>query len=206
MSDRPGTVYLIGAGPGDPGLLTLRGRDCLARADVVLYDYLAGPRLLQMARSGAELYCLGKHGAGKLWKQADICQRIVAEAKAGKTVARLKGGDPSVFGRLAEEVDALQSAGVPFEIVPGVTTATAAGAYAGVTITDRDRASSVALVAGHLQADKVDGDDAPPDFAALASFPGTIVIYMGVTTAASWSGELIANGKPAETPVVLVRR
>ncbi|MEM1304582.1 MAG: uroporphyrinogen-III synthase, partial [Planctomycetota bacterium] len=135
-----------------------------------------------------------------------ICQRIVAEAKAGKTVARLKGGDPSVFGRLAEEVDALQSAGVPFEIVPGVTTATAAGAYAGVTITDRDRASSVALVAGHLQADKADGDDAPPDFAALASFPGTIVIYMGVTTAASWSGELIANGKPAETPVVLVRR
>ena len=205
MANQPGTVYLIGAGPGDPGLLTLRGRDCLRRADVVLYDYLAGPRLLEMARSDAELYCLGKHGAGKLWKQSDICDRLVAEARAGKTVARLKGGDPSIFGRLAEEIAALEAADVPFEIVPGVTTASAAGAYAGLTITDRDRASSVALVTGHLQARKA-SDNAPPDFAQLSTFPGTIVVYMGVTTAPAWSRELIAHGKPADTPVVLVRR
>lgn len=205
MAKSPGIVYLIGAGPGDPGLLTLRGRDCLQRADVVLYDYLAGPRLLEMTRPEAEFYCLGKHGEGKLWKQTDICQRLVAEAQAGKTVVRLKGGDPSVFGRLAEEVAALGAAGVPFEIVPGVTAAMAAGAYAGVTLTDRDRASSVALVTGHLQAHKA-SDEPPPDFAALASFPGTIVVYMGVTTAPAWSRELIAHGKPADTPVVLVRR
>ena len=197
------TVYIIGAGPGDPGLLTLRGRDCLARADVVLYDYLAGTRLLELARADAQLYCLGRHGQGKLWSQQDINQRMVDQAKAGRTVARLKGGDPGVFGRLAEETAALSAAGVPFEIVPGVTTAAAAGAYAGVTVTHRDQASSVAFVTGQEQAGKADSS---LDYAALANFPGTLVFYMGVTTAEYWSSQLITNGKPADTPVVLVRR
>lgn len=203
MKQSTGNVYLIGAGPGDPGLLTLRGRECLQRADVVLYDYLSGSRLLEWTRPDAELYCLGRHGQGKLWKQTEINDRIVAEALAGRTVARLKGGDPNVFGRLAEEVDALTAAGVPFEVVPGVTTAVAAGSYAGVTVTDRDRASCVAFVTGHERPDKL---TSAIDFAALANFPGTLVIYMGVTTAERWSSELIRCGKPADTPVVLVRR
>lgn len=205
-----GKVYLIGAGPGDPGLLTLRGKQCLERAEVVLYDYLSGPRLLKYTRPGAQLYCLGRHGQGKIWSQDEICERIVAEALAGRSVARLKGGDPSIFGRMAEEIDALKAAGVPFEIVPGVTTATAAGAYAGVTITDRDHASCVAFITGHLQASKSADETGQRvlglDFAALAQFPGTLVMYMGVTNAELWSQALIANGKPADTPVLLVRR
>ncbi|MEM9187388.1 MAG: uroporphyrinogen-III C-methyltransferase [Planctomycetota bacterium] len=199
----PPTVYLIGAGPGDPGLLTLRGRECLARADVVLHDYLAGERLLNLARPDARLYCLGRHGAGKLWSQQEINERMVAEARAGACVARLKGGDPGVFGRLAEEVEALSAANLAFEVVPGVTTAAAAGAYAGVTITNREQASCVAFVTGHEEPNK---PDSSLDYATLARFPGTLVIYMGVTTAAHWSGELIRHGKPVATPVVLVRR
>ncbi len=199
----PAKVYLVGAGPGDPGLLTLRGRECLRRADVVLYDYLAGPRVLEWTRPEAQLYCLGRHGQGKLWKQPEINARMVEEAQAGRTVVRLKGGDPSIFGRLAEEVDALIAASIPFEIVPGVSAAVAAGAYAGVTITDRDRASCVTFITGHEQPDKP-GDEL--DYAALARLPGTLVVYMGVTTAGAWSGQLLAHGKPADTPVLLVRR
>lgn len=197
------TVYLVGAGPGDPGLLTLRGQECLRRADVVLYDYLAGPRVLQWTRADAQLYCLGRHGQGKLWKQPEINARLVDEALAGRTVVRLKGGDPSIFGRLAEEIDALAAAGVPYEIVPGITTAAAAGAFAGVTITDRDQASCVTFVTGHENPEK--GADTL-DYAALTKLPGTLVVYMGVTTAERWSGELIQHGMPADTPVMLVRR
>jgi len=170
---------------------------------VVLYDYLAGTRLLELARPDAQLYCLGRHGQGKLWTQQEINQRMVDLALAGRIVARLKGGDPGIFGRLAEETAALAAAGVPFEIVPGVTTAAAAGAYAGVTVTHREMASCVAFVTGQEKTGKV---DSAIDFAALAKFPGTLVIYMGVTTAEHWSSQLIANGKPADTPVVLVRR
>lgn len=199
----PATVYLIGAGPGDPGLLTLRGRECLQRADVVLYDYLAGPRLLEFTQPKAQLLCLGRHGEGKLWTQPQINERIIAEAAAGRTVARLKGGDPNIFGRLAEEVEALRAAGIPLEIVPGVTTAVAAGGYAGVTITHRDKSSCVAFVTGQEQPGKT---DSAIDWAALAQFPGTLVIYMGVTTAANWSSKLLQNGIAGDTPVLLVRR
>lgn len=202
-SPTPATVYLIGAGPGDPGLLTVRGRECLQRADIVLYDYLAGPRLLESARSDAELHCLGRHGQGKIWTQPQINQRMVEAAQAGQTVARLKGGDPNIFGRLAEEVDALNAAGVPFEVVPGVTTAVATGAYAGVTITHRELSSCVAFITGQEKPGKT---DSAIDYAALAKFPGTLVIYMGVTTAANWSGQLIDNGLTSDTPVLLVRR
>lgn len=201
---QPGTVYLVGAGPGDPGLLTVEGARRLGEADVVLYDYLANDALLRHAPPHAEKLCLGRHGAGKLWTQPKINERMIAEALAGKTVVRLKGGDPSVFGRLAEELAACREAGVPYAIVPGVTTATAAGAYAGVTITDRDRASCVALVTGHERADGPASGTA--DFAKLADFPGTLVVYMGVTTAPEWSRRLLDAGKPADTPVTIVRR
>lgn len=203
MNPQPGMVYLIGAGPGDPGLLTVRGRECLERADVVLYDYLSGPRVLEWTRPGAELYCLGRHGQGKLWKQPDINAKLVECGQAGKVVARLKGGDPSIFGRMAEELDALTSAGIPFEIIPGVSAAVASGAYAGVTITDRDQASCVTFLTGHERPDK---DEETLDYATLAKLPGTLVIYMGVTTAQKWSSRLMEHGKPGDTPVLLVRR
>lgn len=200
----PGRVYLIGAGPGDPELLTLRGRRLLALADVVLYDYLAGEELLRFVSPDAELVSLGRHGDGKLWTQTQIVERMLQEATRGKTVARLKGGDPSIFGRAAEEIDALLTAGIPFEIVPGVTAASAAAAYAALPLTDRDKASCVALVTGQLQAGQAAGEAI--DFAPLASFPGTLVFYMGVTTARDWADALLAHGKPGDTPVVLVRR
>lgn len=171
---------------------------------MVLYDYLANDTLLRHVRPGAECVVLGRHGAGKLWTQPQINQRMVAEALAGKTVVRLKGGDPSVFGRLAEEIAACREADVNYRIVPGVTTAVAAGAYAGVTMTDRDHASCVALVTGHERADG-EGKNAGL-FAKLAAFPGTLVVYMGVTTAPEWSRNLIDAGKPADTPVTIVRR
>lgn len=200
----PGTVYLVGAGPGDPGLLTVAGARRLTQARVVLYDYLANDALLRHAPADAERVCLGRHGDGKIWSQDEINARMVADARAGKTVVRLKGGDPSVFGRLAEETAALRDAGIPYEVVPGVTTAVAAGAYAGLAITDRDHASCVALVTGH---DRADGDPSgTADFAKLASFPGTLVVYMGVTTAPRWSRQLLDAGKPADTPATIVRR
>ena len=200
-----GKVYLVGAGPGDPGLITLRGVQCLARADVVLYDYLANPRILQHARSGAELVCLGRHGQGRLWSQAEINARLVQSAREGKTVVRLKGGDPAVFARAAEEVEALTAAGVAFEIVPGITAALAVSSYAGIPLTHRDRASAVALVTGQ-QKDDGSGEQEPLDYPALARFPGTLVFYMGVTTARHWVAELIAAGKPPGTPAAIVRR
>ena len=198
----PALVYLIGAGPGDPGLLTLRGRDLLARADLVLYDYLADPRILIHARPGAELICLGRHGHGRLQGQDEVNAQMIAAARAGRVVARLKGGDSTIFGRLAEEVAALETADIPYEVVPGVTAAAAASAYAGVPLTHRDAASCVAFVTGR-QSDARTGDAL--DLAALAQFPGTLVFYMGVTTAPQWAPGLIANGKPASTPVAIVR-
>lgn len=204
MPTEPGQVYLVGAGPGDPGLLTLRGAECLRAADVVLYDYLAGPELLYSARAGAELVCLGRHGHGRLMSQAEINERMVREARAGKAVVRLKGGDPAIFARLAEELAALEAAGVPYEIVPGVTAAQAASSHAGIPLTNRDDASCVAFVAGQERGDKTSDEEL--DYAALAQFPGTLVFYMGLTTAPKWSRELITHGKSAYTPVAIVRR
>lgn len=205
MSSRStkGVVYLVGAGPGDPGLLTLRGRECLEAADVVLYDYLANASLLDWAPSSAERICLGKHGRGRLWSQDEVHAAIVSEALAGKTVVRLKGGDPAVFARLIEELDALENAGVSYEVVPGITAASAVAAYAGIPLTERDAASAVALVAGQESDLKT---SSPLDASSLAHFPGTLVYYMGVVRAARWSEELLAAGKPADTPVALVRR
>lgn len=198
-----GKVYLVGAGPGDPGLVTLRGVECLKRADVVLYDYLVNPHILKHIRRGAEAVCLGRHGQDRIWSQDEINSRMVEVAHQGQTVVRLKGGDPAVFARGAEEAEMLARHAIPFEIVPGITAALAAGSYAGIPITHRDFASAAALVTGQENPDK---PLSSLDYDALAKFPGTLVFYMGVTTARKWSSELIAAGKPAATPCAVVRR
>ena len=199
MSD--GKVYLVGAGPGDPGLITVRAVECLGRADVVLYDYLANPDLLKHAVQ-AEAICLGRHGHTRIWLQEEINQRLVELARQGKSVVRLKSGDPAVFARGAEEVEYLAKQGIDFEIVPGITAALAAGSCAGIPVTHRDLASAVALVTGQQKGGK--GTDL--DYQALARFPGTLVFYMGVTTADEWVPALIGAGKPATTPVAIIRR
>lgn len=199
-----GKVYLVGAGPGDPGLVTLRGGECLARADLVLYDYLVNPRVLEHAAPLAELVCLGRHGAlHRLLAQQEINERMVSAALSGATVVRLKAGDPMIFGRAAEEVAALTEAGIDFEIVPGVTSAVALGAYAGIPLTHRELASAVAFVTGHEDTAK---HQPALDYEQLARFPGTLVFYMGVTSAAVWSQGLIDGGRSPSTPVALVRR
>jgi uroporphyrinogen III methyltransferase/synthase len=216
-SNSLGKVYLVGAGPGDPGLITWRGVECLRKADVVLFDYLVNARILVHARPGAELVCLGGHAAKsaasdsnkpgdvskRIMPQSEVNRRMIELAHAGRTVVRLKGGDPAVFGRLAEETEALAAAGVSMEIVPGITSALATGSYAGIMLTHRDEASAVALVTGRETDEK---QAAALDFAALAAFPGTLMFYMGLTTANQWTAELIKHGKPADTPAAIVRR
>lgn len=197
-----GAVYLIGAGPGDPGLLTVRAAELLALADVVLYDGLSNPELLQHAPQ-AEHICVGKHGKTRIWKQSEIIQEILGHAKAGKIVVRLKGGDPAIFARTAEEVEAVKAAGLPLEIVPGITAALAAGSFAGIPVTHRGLASAVALVTGHEEPSKT---ETALDWEVLAKFPGTLVIYMGVTTAETWTQALLRAGKAADTPAALIRR
>jgi len=204
MNTTLGKVYLVGAGPGDPGLLTLRGAQCLREAHLVLYDYLASSELLTGTRDDAELICLGHHGHGRLMTQDEVNRRMIDAARAGRTVVRLKGGDPAIFARLAEELAALEAAGVPYEIVPGVSAAQAASSHAGIPLTHRDEASCVAFVTGQETHGK-QSDDAL-DYAALARFPGTLVFYMGVTTAGEWSAALTKHGKSPNTPVAVVWR
>jgi uroporphyrinogen III methyltransferase/synthase len=197
-----GKVYLVGAGPGDPGLITLRAVEILDRADAVLYDYLVNPQILRHCRPDAMLISLGKHGGGRVLSQSEINDRLIALAEIYPTVVRLKSGDPMVFARAAEELDCLANQQIAFEIVPGVTAALAAAGYAGIPVTHRDAASAVAFVTGQENADK---SDSALDYSALARFPGTLVFYMGVTTSEHWSRALIAGGKPARTPVAILR-
>jgi uroporphyrinogen III methyltransferase/synthase len=198
-----GKVYLVGAGPGDPRLITVRGAECLAAADVVFYDYLVNAALLEHAPARAERICLGHPHTGRRVTQCDILARIIAAAQAGKTVVRLKSGDPSLFGRGGEEICGLAAAGLYCEVVPGVTAAVAAASHAGIPLTHRDHASAVALVTGHQRAD---GAPADLDYDALARFPGTLVFYMGVASAQAWSQALLNRGKAPHTPVAIVRR
>ncbi len=198
-----GKVYLVGAGPGDPGLITLRGLQCLEKAEFVLYDYLVNPELLRYAPAGAECVCVGHPHRGYTKHQEDINRQMVSAARAGKCVVRLKNGDPHIFGRGAEEAAALAEAGIPFEVVPGVTAASAVASHAGIPITHRDAASAVAFITGHRRAD---GGGEELDFEALARFPGTLVFYMGMTTARQWSEALIRGGRDANTPAAVVRR
>ena len=200
---KSGKVYLVGAGPGDPGLLTLRGCQVLESADLVLYDGLVNPLLLDLTTAVAERTARTRIGDGRIVPQEEINARLVAEAKAGKTVVRLKGGDPYIFGRGSEEAAALESAGIDYEVVPGITAATAAGEYAGFSFTHRDIASAVAFVTGHEDPTR---PESRVDYQALASFPGTLIFYMGLGRVERICSELIGNGKPQETPAAVICR
>jgi uroporphyrinogen III methyltransferase/synthase len=202
-TDGVGTVYLVGAGPGDPGLLTRRGEALLATADVVVYDHLASSRLLELARPEALRICAGKSVGHCTMTQDGIHEVLIEHARAGRSVVRLKGGDPLVFGRGAEEASALRAAGVPFEIIPGVTAGVGATSYAGIPVTHRGIASAVAFVTGHTDPEAVE-TGGRLDWSALARFPGTLVVYMGVTHLGSICRTLIREGKPADTPAAVV--
>ena len=198
-----GKVFLVGAGPGDPGLLTLRGAECLRQADLVLYDGLVNPLLLRYTPASAERTCRVEGEHGRTLNQAEINRRLVEAAQAGKTVVRLKGGDPFIFGRGSEEAAALAEAGIPFEVVPGVSAAIAASAYAGISLTHRDWASAVAFITGHEDPAK---PETALDYRALAAFPGTLVFYMGLHRLETIALALVAAGKPAHTPAAVICR
>ncbi len=202
-SDEPsaGRVYLVGAGPGDPRLLTLRGLQCLQRAQYVLYDGLVNPAILDFAPQ-ADKICVGKHGKTPIWQQSAINEELVRLAAQGKTVVRLKGGDPAVFARTAEELESLAANQIAFEVVPGITAGLAVSSYAGIPLTHRDHSSAVALVTGQQSEDAPHG----MDWESLAKFPGSLSVYMGVTTSKVWTDQLMAAGKPPDTPAAIVRR
>jgi uroporphyrinogen III methyltransferase / synthase len=203
MAARPGVVYLVGAGPGDPGLMTVRGAELVASADVVLHDRLIPDEALRAAREEAELVYVGKQPGEPEVRQADIEGLMIERARDGRSVVRLKGGDPFVFGRGGEEAEALAGAGIQFEIVPGVTAGVAAPAYAGIPLTHRDDASAVAFVTGHEDPSK---DGSAIEWDALARFPGTLVLYMGVKRLGEIVARLIAAGRRADESAAAVER
>ncbi|MBJ7342327.1 MAG: uroporphyrinogen-III C-methyltransferase [Solirubrobacteraceae bacterium] len=203
MSALPGTVYLVGAGPGDEGLITLRGAELLASADVILHDQLIGPRALEGARSDAELIDVGKIGGGKQVPQEVTNELMIEHALAGRSVVRLKGGDPFVFGRGGEEAIACLERGIAVEVVPGVTAGIAAPAYAGIPVTQRGVSSAVAFVTGHENPDK---PETQIDWPALAAFPGTLVFYMGVRSLGQIAEALISGGRPGDQPAAVIER
>ncbi len=194
-----GFVYIVGAGPGDPGLLTLRAAEVIARADIVLFDQLVDPRIREMFPQSAEQYFVGKQGGTHFVTQERILDLLVEEANKGKQVVRLKGGDPFVFGRGGEEAEACAKAGVPFEIVPGVTAGMAAAAYAGMPVTHRDASASLAFITGHRRDDK-EGLEIP------APHADTLVYYMGVKNLPKVVEALLKSGREEDTPVALVRQ
>src|SRR3954451_17123497 len=196
------TVYLVGAGPGDPGLLTRRGEELLRRGEVVVYDRLASPALLGLAPGGAELVDVGKAPGHVAMTQEQINELLVARGKEGLDVVRLKGGDPFVFGRGGEEAEVCRDAGIPFEVVPGITSAIAAAAYAGIPVTHRGLSTSVTIVTGHEDPAKGTTDT---DWEALARAGGTIVVLMGAGRVSEIAKALIAGGRDAATPVAAVR-
>ena len=203
MSARSGVVYLVGAGPGDPGLMTARSLELIASADAIFYDRLIPPGALDGARSDAELVYVGKQPGVPSVPQEEIGERLIAAARAGKSVVRLKGGDPFVFGRGGEEGEALREAGIEFEVVPGVTAGVAATAYAGIPVTHRDDASAVAFVTGHEDPEK---EESAIDWAALSRFPGTLVFYMGVKRLPQNAASLIAAGRDPDEPAAAIER
>jgi uroporphyrinogen III methyltransferase/synthase len=203
MSEQaPGKVYLVGAGPGDSGLITQRAAECLARADVVIYDHLANEALLALAPPRAERLYAGKMADRHTMTQAEIEQLLVTKAREGRTVVRLKGGDPFVFGRGAEEALALRDAGIAFEIVPGVTSAVAVPAYAGIPVTHRGCAASFHVFTAHEAPDKERSD---LDWKTIARLDGTLVFLMGMRMLEHVAAQLMGHGRPADTPVALVR-
>jgi len=200
-SSSTGRVALVGAGPGDPELITLKGARLMQAAEVVVYDNLVAPGILDLASPTAERIFVGKMAGNHTLPQDEICQLLVDKAREGKFVVRLKGGDPFVFGRGGEELDVLLAAGIPVEIIPGVTAALGAAASFGFPLTHRDHAQSCVFVTGHLKDHTVD-----LDWPALARPGQTVVIYMGVTGLETISAQLQAAGLPGDTPAALIYR
>ena len=202
MGTNTGKVYLIGAGPGDPGLLTIKAKECIEGADVVVYDYLASPYLLEYASKDAQIIYVGKKGGDHTLTQDKINRLLVDKAREGKNVARLKGGDPFVFGRGGEEAQELLQDGIDYEVIPGVTSAISAPAYAGIPVTHRDHTSFVSFITGHERPDK---KESRMQWDVFAKSDATLVFLMGVRNLAHIVNNLMKHGKPAETPVALVR-
>ena len=196
-----GEVALIGAGPGDPGLLTLRALQVMQQADVVLYDYLVSPEILDLVRRDADLECVGKKAGYHHVSQEETNARLVKYAQAGKRVVRLKGGDPFMFGRGAEELEVLAKANIPFQVVPGITAAAGATAYAGIPLTHRDHAQTAMFITGHT---KPDGDQL--DWSTLARQKQTLVIYMGLMKSSHIQTQLLRHGRQADTPIAIIER
>ncbi|MBM4436313.1 MAG: uroporphyrinogen-III C-methyltransferase [Actinobacteria bacterium] len=203
MSARPGTIYLVGAGPGDPGLITVRGLEILKTAAAVVYDRLVAPELLNHVRPDAVREFVGKAPGQAARTQTEISALLVRLAREGRAVCRLKGGDPFVFGRGGEEALAAADAGVPCEVVPGVTSAIAAPASAGIPVTHRGVAAAVTIVTGHEDPAKAEPQ---VDWAACARLPGTLVIMMGVGTLAATAAALVAGGRDLNEPVAVIER
>jgi uroporphyrinogen III methyltransferase/synthase len=202
MTQSIGKVYLIGAGPGDPGLITVKGLECVKKADVIIYDYLANERLLDQRRDDAELLYVGKQGGRHTLPQGEINGLIVKKAKEGKIVARLKGGDPFIFGRGGEEAEELADSGIPFEVVPGVTAATSVPTYAGIPLTHREHTASVAFVTGHEDPTK---PESKVHWDKIATGIGTLVFFMGMKNLQNIVDRLVSNGRNPATPVALIQ-
>jgi uroporphyrinogen III methyltransferase/synthase len=197
------TVYLVGAGPGDPDLMTKRSLDLIARADVVIYDRLIPNGALNGARADAQLIFAGKEGGGEQVPQSKTDRLLIEHGRSAEVVVRLKGGDPFVFGRGGEEAEILRAAGIEFEVVPAVTAGIAAPAYAGIPVTHREAASAVAFLTGHEDPSK---PESVLDWKALAAFPGTLCVYMGVRQLPGISAKLIEGGRSADEPAALIQR
>jgi uroporphyrinogen III methyltransferase / synthase len=197
-----GKVYLVGAGPGDPGLITVKGLECIQTAEVIIYDYLANPKLLAQVKPDAELIYVGKKGGDHTLPQEEINQLIINQARSGKTVCRLKGGDPCVFGRGGEEAEELVAAGIEFEFVPGITSAIAVPAYAGIPVTHREYTSDFAVITGHEDPTK---ETSSIQWDKLATSVGTLIFLMGVGNLPQIASQLIKYGRTKETPVALIR-
>jgi uroporphyrinogen III methyltransferase / synthase len=202
MAQTAGICYLVGAGPGDPGLMTLKGKACIEAADVLVYDYLCNPEFLRFAKADAERIYVGKKAKDHTLSQEEINALIVKLTREGKTVTRLKGGDPVLFGRGAEEAAELADAGVAFEIVPGITSAIAGPAYAGIPVTHRDHCSMLTIFTGHEDPTK---PESSLDYAKLASADGTKVFLMGVERIGEITGQFMKHGASPQTPIALVR-
>ena len=202
MNKKKGICYLVGAGPGDPGLMTLRGKECIELADVIVYDYLSNAEFLRWAKPGAEKIYAGKKSKNHAIPQGGINQLLVEKAKEGKIVTRLKGGDPLIFGRGGEEAEELRDAGVPFEIVPGISSSIAGPAYAGIPVTHRSHNTQLTIFTGHEDPTK---EESTVDYAQIARAPGTKVMLMGVERLRHLTSEILKEGGDPALPVALVR-
>ena len=197
-----GKVYLVGAGPGDPELITVKGKRCIEEADIIIYDRLVARDVLDFARPGAEKIFVGKEDSYHTIPQEEINRLIADKAREGGVVVRLKGGDPYIFGRGSEEAEVLYNEGIPFEVVPGITAASGVASYAGMPLTDRRFASAVSFITGH----KRSGEDLSEiNWSAFAGSDNTLVFYMGIKNIATITSKLIEHGRSADTPAAVVR-